>query len=148
MMELIGAAHAVISQGSIGWKTTGASSFLVGAGHSTRTANASFQTTGASIETSAALHVKSAANISRSVTGALNTTVASAIKSTAGGKHSIKAGGALVFKVGGSMTLTGANVTFVCGGAKVSASPGGVLIEAPTITLSGNLNQSGSTAHS
>jgi type VI secretion system secreted protein VgrG len=147
MMELVGGVHGVISPGSIGWKTTGASLFLVGGGHSTKTASAVTKTMGVSSEALGALHVKSGASITRVVSGAVNTTIAGSLKSTAGGAHNIKVGGVLKLKVGGSLTLNGATVTFVCGGSKVAASPGGVLIEAGTITITQSSKQSSKATH-
>jgi len=38
-------------------------------------------------------------------------------------------------------------VTFKCGGAKVSSSPGGLLIEASQIEITGECEQSGSLTH-
>ncbi|MFO0761618.1 MAG: hypothetical protein U0359_34570, partial [Byssovorax sp.] len=53
----------------------------------------------------------------------------------------------LTLKVGGTLTLNGAPVTFKCGGAKIVAGAGGVVLSAPTITINGSSSQSGSLTH-
>jgi hypothetical protein len=102
---------------------------------------------GISTETLGALHVKSDKDIVRVVTGAVSTNIAGALKSSSSGPHNIKVTGDLTIKVGGSMKMTGSVVAFVCGGSKVAASPGGVLIEASDITVTGDSKQSSDTAH-
>jgi type VI secretion system secreted protein VgrG len=145
--ELIGGTCGVVTPGSIQWTTVGASTIAVGGSHSTKTLSHNTTTLGASTETVGSLDIKASASIVREVKGALNTTIAGALTSKAGGKHTIKVGGALTIKVGGSLTFKGANVSFICGGACVSSSPGGVLIEAGTITITGTTTQSGGSAH-
>ena len=144
---MIGGTCGVVTPGSIQWTTLGASTIAVGGSHSTKTLSHNSTTLGASTETVGSLDIKAGASIVRDITGALNTTIAGALKSKAGGKHTIKVGGALSIKVGGSLTLKGANVSFICGGSSVSSSPGGVLIEAGTITITGTTTQSGGSAH-
>jgi type VI secretion system secreted protein VgrG len=147
MTESIGASVTLATPGSVGWKTTGLSSFVVGGSHVTRAARAKVKTAGASSEKLGALHVKSGGAITRVVNGDVMTKIDGALKSTTDGAHNLKAGEALVLKIGGSLEMTGAHVSFVCGGAKVSASPGGVLVEADSITVQGDSTQSSKTTH-
>jgi type VI secretion system secreted protein VgrG len=147
MMESIGAVYSVTTPGSISWLTAGASTILVGGSHSTATARANFTTAGASSETVGCLQIKSKGSIERIIKGPMSTSIGGALMSGAAGKHSIKTGGALTLRVGGSLTLSGAHVTFECGGSKLSASPGGVLIEASTIKLMKASRQSAKATH-
>ena len=147
MTESVGAVYSVTTPGSISWLTAGASTILVGGSHSTATAKAVFTTAGASNETVGCLQIKSKGPIERMIIGPLSTTLGGALTSKAAGEHAIKAGGALTIKVGGSLTLSGSHVTFECGGSKLSASPGGVLIEAGTITFKKASKQSSEATH-
>jgi type VI secretion system secreted protein VgrG len=147
MMEVIGAVHAIASPGSIGWQTTGASTFVVAGSHTTKTAAASVRVLGASQETLGSLRIKSGGILSRDVNGALSATIGGGLKSKAGGAHVISAKGNLTMKVGGSLVLDGANVSFICGSSVVSASPGGVLIKAGTIKITGASKQSSKSTH-
>jgi type VI secretion system secreted protein VgrG len=147
MNELVGATYTVASPGFIGWKTTGMSSFVVGGSHTTKTRGFTQKVLGVSTETLGALHVTSDQNIVRVVTGSLATNIGGALNSTSSGPHNIKATGDLTIKVGGSMKMTGSVVAFICGSSKVAASPGGVLIEASDITVTGDSKQSSDTAH-
>lgn len=148
MTETIGALHAVMTPGTIGWQTTGISTILVGASHITKATATAVKTLGASKEVLGALHVKSNGDVSRDVTRALKTTVAGALKTKSDGRHNIKAGGKLTITVKGDLKMTGSHVTFVCGDDTfVSASPGGVLIEAKNVTITGNSKQSSKTTH-
>jgi type VI secretion system secreted protein VgrG len=146
--ELIGAACSATSPGTIGWTTIGASTFLVGGSHSIKAgATAGTKTLGAATEVLGSLSIKTAANLCREVKGPINTTIGGALSSKAGGQHSIKAGAALSIKIAGPLTMTGSKVTFVVGDSKVSASPGGVLIETPSFKVTGSTKQPG-IAHS
>jgi type VI secretion system secreted protein VgrG len=147
MTESIAVSCAVTTPGSIGWKTTGASTFAVGGSHVTRAATAKFKIAGASTETLGAQHVKSGGSLTRVVNGNLTTTIDGALKTNASGSHNLKVANALTIRVGGSLDMSGAHVSFVCGGSKVSASPAGVLIEADTITVQGDSTQSSKTTH-
>jgi type VI secretion system secreted protein VgrG len=144
--ELIGALHAIVTPGSIGWKTTGASTFLVGGSHSTKTAKAHQSTTGASKELLGSLQVASGSSLARIVTSGLTATVGP-LKSQAAGPFNLKVNGDLKLKVGGSLELSGATVTFVCGSSKIAASSDGLLVEASTITVSKTSKQSSKTTH-
>jgi type VI secretion system secreted protein VgrG len=144
--ELIGALHGIITPGSIGWKTTGLSTFLVGGSHSTKTAKVHQTTSGASKELLGSSQIASGANLARIVTGGLTATVGP-LKSHAAGPFNLKVSGDLKLKVGGSLQLSGATVTFVCGGSKVAASSDGLLVEASTITVSKSSKQSSKTTH-
>jgi hypothetical protein len=83
----------------------------------------------------------------RVVTGALTTNIDGALKSSSKGPHNVKATETVTIKVGGSMNIEGSIVAFVCGSSKVAASPGGVLIEASEIKITGDSKQSSTTAH-
>jgi hypothetical protein len=135
------------SPGSIGWKTTGLSTFVIGGSHSTKTRSCVYKVMGISTETLGALHVKSDQNINRVITGNVTTNIAGALKSTSKGPHNIKVTGDLTIKIGGAMTVTGGIVAFVCGSSKVAASADGVLIDASEITITGDSQQSSDTAH-
>ncbi len=145
--ELVGGSYNVVTPGSISWQVVGASTFLVGGSHSTRTKSHSQNTLGASTELLGTLKIKATTDVIRNVRGAMTVNVAGALKSTAGGKHIIKAGGALQMTFAGALKLDGAHVTFTVGSSKVSASPGGVLIEATDIEITGTSKQSGVTGH-
>jgi len=145
--ELIGALHGIVTPGSIGWKTTGASTFVVGSSHTTKTAKAHHSTSGSSKELLGALQVTSGGDIARVVTGGLSANVAGALKSQSGGPFHLKVDGDLKVKVGGSLDLTGGTVTFVCGSSKVATSSDGVLVEADTVTVSKTSKQSSKTTH-
>jgi type VI secretion system secreted protein VgrG len=147
MTELIGAVYSVTTPGSIMWITAGPSTILVGGSHSTLTAKASVSTAGASSETVGCLNIRSKGHIERVVKGVVSSTIAGSLTSSAAGMHSIKAGGAVTMRIGGALTLSGSHVTFECGGSKLSASPGGVLIEASTIKITGASKQSAKTTH-
>src|SRR6185437_3332174 len=133
--------------GAIMWMTTGPSTILVGGSHSAATAKATVATAGASSETLGCLNIRSKSHLDRMVQGLLNTSIAGSLSSSAGGMHAIKAGGAITMRVGGALTLSGSHVTFECGGSKFSASSGGVLIEASTITITKSSSQTASTTH-
>ncbi len=148
MTELIGGAYGVVTPGNVGWKTTGASSFVVGGSHLTKTKAYVQNIKGASTETLGALHVKSDGKTQRVVTGTLTTTIAGALKSSSGGPHHVVVTDKLTLKVGGSLTMEGSTVTFIVGSSKVAASPGGVLVEASDIKITGDSKQSSKTVHS
>jgi type VI secretion system secreted protein VgrG len=145
--ELIGGTHGVVTPGTIQWTILGAATTLVGASHSTKTLSSNSTTLGVSNETLGSLSIKAATSIVREITGAIDTTIAGALTSKAGGKHTINVGGALTIKVGSNLTFKGANVAFVCGDSVVTSSPGGVLIEAASITITGTTTQSKGSAH-
>ena len=145
--ELIGALHAIVTPGSISWQTLGASTFLVGGSHSTKTRSGNSKVLGASTEVLGSLKIKTGTSIGRDVKGVLSTKIAGALDSDAGGKHQIKAGAAVNIKIGGTLTLDGSHVTFVVGGSKLSSSPSGVLIEAASIEITGASKQSGGAEH-
>ncbi len=144
--ELIGALHGIITPGSIGWKTTGLSTFVVGGSHSTKTAKVHKATSGASKELLGSSQIASGANLARIVTGGLTAAVGP-LKSQAAGPFNLKVSGDLKLTVGGSLQLSGATVTFVCGGSKVATSSDGLLVEASTITVSKASKQSSKTTH-
>jgi type VI secretion system secreted protein VgrG len=137
----------VTTPGSITWITAGPSTILVGGSHSTLTAKASVSTAGASSETVGCMNIRSKGHIERVIKGLMSSAVAGSLKSSAAGMHSIKAGGAVTMRIGGALTLSGSHVTFECGGSKLSASPGGLLIEASTIKITGASKQTAKTTH-
>lgn len=145
--ELVGGLVSMVSPGSIGWTTIGASTFLIGGSHNITAGQAGHRTLGASSETAASLTIKTSGDITRDITGAINTTIAGALSSKAGGKHSIEAGGPLSIKASGAIDFKATKVTFTVGGSSVTASPEGLLIESPTIKISGTTKQSKATGH-
>ncbi|MDI1429104.1 type VI secretion system Vgr family protein [Polyangium sorediatum] len=147
MTEIIAGASAIVTPGDIGWYTVGPSSFLIGGSYTTKTARGGVSVLGASSETLGSLKIDVKGVLARDVKGPVRTTIAGALSSQASGKHTIKAGGALTIEVGGSLTLQGGKVSFNCGGATITASESGVLIEAGTITINRSSKQSGVTGH-
>jgi type VI secretion system secreted protein VgrG len=143
MAEIVGGAYGVVSPGSVGWTSVGPSTLLVGGLHSVKASTVTARTLGASTELLGSLSITTAGTITRDVKGALNTTIGGSLTSSAGAKHSIKAGAALNLTIGGALTMKGSNVSFICGSSKVSASPGGVLVEATTVTITGTTKQKG-----
>jgi type VI secretion system secreted protein VgrG len=147
MTEAIGGSYGIITPGTVGWKTTGASSFTVGGSHLTKTKSFTQNVKGASTETLGALHVKSDAKISRVVTGQMKTTIGGALSTDSGGPHHVKVKSKLTLKVGGSLKMEGGTVVFVVGSSVVAASPGGVLIQASDVKITGDSKQSSKTTH-
>jgi type VI secretion system secreted protein VgrG len=147
MTELVGANYGIITPGSVSWKTTGASTFTVGASHVTKTKSFTQNVKGQSTETLGALHLKSDAKIQRVVKGTMSTTIAGAYSSESGGPHHVKVASKLTVKIGGSLKIDGSTVAFVVGSSKVAASPGGVLIEASDIKITDDSKQSSKTTH-
>ncbi|MBI4956340.1 MAG: type VI secretion system tip protein VgrG [Myxococcales bacterium] len=145
--ELVGGRYGVVTPGSIGWTSIGASTLVIGGSHGVRANTTGQRIAGLSSDTLGALKIKTKTTITRTIKGALSTTIAGALRSSAGGKHSIKAGASLKIDVGGTLTLEGSHVSFIVGGSKVSTSPGGLLIEASTITVTGATKQSAKTGH-
>lgn len=143
MTELIGGPHAVLSPGPIKWTTLGRSMFVTGGDHNIRASTVSTRTAGASIDTAASSTLTAAGFITRDIGAALVRTVDGAVSLTAGKDVHFDVGGTLALKVGGSLSLQGGNVTFECGGSSISASAGGVLLKATTITINGNVAQDG-----
>ncbi|MGH7298221.1 MAG: hypothetical protein ACRELB_25000 [Polyangiaceae bacterium] len=136
-----------MTPGSIGWKVSGPTTFLVGSGHTTKTAKAVHSTRGPSKELLSSLKIASGAGIARIVTGVVTAAVGGALKSQPAGPFNLKVNGDLKLTVGGSLALTGATVTFTCGGSKVAVSSDGLLVEASTITISKSSKQSSKTTH-
>ncbi|MEO7331752.1 MAG: type VI secretion system tip protein VgrG, partial [Minicystis sp.] len=143
MMELIGAACAVTSPGRVGWTTIGASTFLVGGSHTVRASTTGSRTLGAQAEVLGSYSIQTSGNITREIKGVLGTTIAGSLKSKAGGAHSIKAGAALSMTFGGPLTINGGTISFICGSSKLVATSAGVVIETPSLTITGNTKQTG-----
>jgi type VI secretion system secreted protein VgrG len=148
MTEMIGGLHSVLTPGSIQWQTTGATAVAVGGSRSIKAVHVGSSVLGASSDTLGSFHIKTATDIERTTRGSVTTNVGGSLKSQAGAHHVITADSSVKLKVGGSLTMKGSHVTFVCGSSTVSASPGGVLIKASTITITGASKQSGETDHS
>jgi type VI secretion system secreted protein VgrG len=143
MTELIGGPHAVMTPGMIRWTTLGASTYLVGGDHNIKALDVSTRTAGASVDVGASLRITVAADIARVVRTGLSRTISGAMSVTAGKDFRLKAGAALRVKVGGALSAKGSVVLFKCGGSTFAATPGGVLIKAPTITINGQVVQKG-----
>jgi type VI secretion system secreted protein VgrG len=141
--ELIGGACGATSPGSVGWTTIGPSTFLVGGSHLIKASTAGSRTLGISTEVLGSLNIKAKTTIQREIKGLLATTISGTLTSTAKGGHSIKAGAALSIKIGGALTMEGSTIAFICGGSKVVASPGGVIVESSSITITKHTKQSG-----
>jgi type VI secretion system secreted protein VgrG len=147
MTELIGATCAIVTPGNVGWTTTGAATIMVAGSHKTLTRTAVGRVLGASNETLGSLKVTCAGDIKREVGAAASTSIAGALKCKAGGLQVLSAGGALTLSIGGTLTLKGSTVSFVCGSSTVTAAPGGVLIKADTVEITGKTKQSAKTTH-
>ncbi len=147
MTETIGGSYSVLTPGSIGWKTTGASTIAVGGSHLTKTKSFVQNIRGISTETLGAQHIKSDANLARVVTGSATTTIAGALKTTSDGPHHVKVSDKLTITIGGALKMEGAVIAFVCGSSKVAASDSGVLVEASEITITDDSKQSSKTTH-
>jgi type VI secretion system secreted protein VgrG len=147
MAEAIGSSNIVVTPGSIMWQTTGAELIGVGASHSTKCVSAGAKTLGASNESLGSFHITTAGESVRDVKGPVSTSISGALKSTAGGQHSISGGSSVTIKAGGGMTLTGGSVVFLVGGTVLASSPGGILIKADSITITGKSTQSGKASH-
>jgi type VI secretion system secreted protein VgrG len=137
----------VTTPGNVAWQTTGASSLVVGGGHSTKALSVGARVLGGSKETLGSLHIKARSNVGREVKGAITTTIGGGLKVKAGGACSMEAGSKLVVQAGGSMKCDGGVVVFVVGSSIVAASSEGVLVKAGTIKVNGATKQSGDTTH-
>ncbi|MFO0759558.1 MAG: type VI secretion system tip protein TssI/VgrG [Byssovorax sp.] len=146
--ELVGGAVGAITPGSLSWSTIGASTLLVGGSHAIKAGQAGSRTLGVASDTVGSFKITVAGAITRNVKGPINTTIAGSLKSKAGGKHSIKAGGSLSFKVGGGLKLTASKVSFVVGGATLTVSPDGLLLDAGDVTITGFTTQKKPSDHS
>jgi type VI secretion system secreted protein VgrG len=148
LTELVGGAVGMVTPGSCGWSTIGASTLLIGGSHNVKAGRSGSRTLGIASDTVAgAFKITTAGAITRDIKGPINTTIAGSLTSSAAGGHSIKAGGPLSIKVGGPLKMTASKVSFIVGGATVTASPDGVLLEAGTITVTGFTKQAKPTGH-
>lgn len=148
LTELVGGAVAMVTPGSCGWSTIGASTLLIGGSHNVKAGRSGSRTLGIASDTvGGAFKITTAGAITRDIKGPINTTIAGSLSSSAAGGHSIKAGGALSIKVGGPLKMTASKVSFIVGGATVTSSPDGVLLEAGTITVTGFTKQAKPTGH-
>jgi type VI secretion system secreted protein VgrG len=147
MAEGLGGSNIVVTPGSIKWQTSGASLIGVGASHSTKAVSCGGKTLGASFEDLGSFHITASTEAGRDVKGAVTTTISGALKSHAGGQHSIEGTSSVTLKVGGGLTLDGGTVVFGVGGTFVASSPGGILIKASTITIKKKTKQDGKAVH-
>lgn len=148
MMEMIGGLHTSITPGGMNWNTVGASSFLIGGSHSTKARKAAIKVAGASNELSGNLLIKTDGNIVREVKGVLTTNVAGTRKVKSGDAYKLEAGVSLDLTIGGSLKLDGSRVTFIVGGSVINVSSAGVVIDAPTVIITGKSKQQGKAGHS
>jgi type VI secretion system secreted protein VgrG len=144
--EMVGALYSVATPGPVSWITAGASTTIINGSHSTRTASAGMKVAGGLGEVLGSLNITSGGLLVRKTRGAMSSTIG-ALSINAGGAYSLSAHSVLTLKVGGSLTLGGAPITFKCGGSEITAAPGGVLLKASTITITGTTSQSGSRTH-
>ncbi|MGK3986474.1 type VI secretion system tip protein TssI/VgrG [Sorangium sp. So ce136] len=143
-IEVVG-GYAVATPGQIGWTTLGTSTLVTGGTKQTRTTSASFQAAGGSVESVGSRQLlikgkisrKSLVRVSLKTTGALTVNAASWL---------LKAPRATV-KAGGALTLAAGTVTFRCGEAEITATPGGVSMQAPRIEITGVYEQSEGMSH-
>ncbi|APR80668.1 Hypothetical protein A7982_06015 [Minicystis rosea] len=148
MMEMIGAAHTVITPGSIGWTTTGASALVVGGSHTTKTMSADLKVLGAHAEQVGSLKIKTKSGTARKIKGALTTQIGGGLKSESGGAYGIKSRASMSIRIGGSLKVDGSSIVFSCGDStKVAVSSGGVEIVASDITITGKSKQGGKSTH-
>jgi type VI secretion system secreted protein VgrG len=147
MSEMIGSSRAVVTPGDIKLQVSGAALTGVAASHSTKAVKVSARVLGAWTETVGSHHIKTSADVTRTAKAGVTTNVGGPLKQKAGGGYTIKSGGEITLKVGGSLKMTGGKVTFSVGDSTLSASPGGVLIKASTITIKGDTDQSGTSSH-
>jgi type VI secretion system secreted protein VgrG len=145
--EMIGAVHSVATPGPVSWVTTGASTTIIKGSHVTKTASAGMKVAGGLAETLGALNITSGGFLVRKITGVMSSTIGGALSINAGSGYALSAKSVLTLKVGGALTLAGGPVTFKCGGATITATSGGVQLEAATIQITGTSNQSGDLTH-
>jgi type VI secretion system secreted protein VgrG len=148
MTEVVGAAMTVTTPGNIGWETLGAATYVVGGPHKINAGKIGLKVLGACNQEYGTYTIKVAGNLVRDVKGAIKTNMSGNITQQAGGKLSIESGGAVKAKIGGTLTVKGGTISFICGSSKVTSSPGGVLIESSSITITGATTQSGTSSHS
>jgi type VI secretion system secreted protein VgrG len=144
--ELVGGTYTIGTPGPVSWVTAGGSTTIIKGSHLTQTASAGIKVGGGLVEQLGSLTIK-AADLTRSVTGSMSSTIAGALKMSAGGPYSLSAKSVLTLRIGGSLTLTGSPVTFVCGASKIVAEPGSVSITAPSIQINGNTREAGALTH-
>ncbi len=147
MMEMIGAAHMVISPGPIGWSTVGASSFLVAGSHTTKTLSADLKVLGASTENVGSLTIKTKGSMARKVRGAVTTQIGGALTAKSGAEYGLKSAASVAIKVAGSLKITSGTIVFECGGSKIEVTSGGVQIIAGDVKITGASKQSGRAIH-
>ena len=148
MMEMIGAAHSVITPGTIGWTTIGASSLLIGGSHTTKTLSADLKVLGAHAEEVGSLKIATKAGTSRKIKGAITTQIGGGLKAESGAEYGIKSAASISITIGGSLKVDGASIVFACGDStRVAVSSGGVEIVAGDITITGKSKQSDKSTH-
>ncbi|WP_437575916.1 type VI secretion system Vgr family protein [Sorangium sp. So ce887] len=145
--EAVSALYAVTTPGPVSWVTAGPATTLINGSHTSSAASAGVQVGGGLGEWLGSLNISSRAAIARSVAGVMTSDVKGALRIGAGGSFTLTAKSALTLEVNGSLRLGGSPITFTCGASEISATPAGVTIKSPSITITGSSKQSGSLTH-
>jgi type VI secretion system secreted protein VgrG len=141
MTQLIGGPHAIMSPGPVKWTALGQSTTLIGGSHNIQAAKVETRTAGASSDQAASILID-AATIAKEVDSSLSRTIGGSLTVGAGGDYRVRAG-EFKLSVSGALSIDGGIVVFKCGGSTVSASSGGVLLKSSSITINGEVVQSG-----
>ncbi|KYG11087.1 hypothetical protein BE21_08740 [Sorangium cellulosum] len=145
--EAVGALYAVMTPGPVSWVTVGPATTLINGSHTSKAAKAGLRVGGGLGEWLGSLNINSTGVIGRNVTGIMSSDVKGALRVNAGGTYTLTAKSALTLKVQGNLQIGGSPITFRCGASELTATPGGVKIKSPSITITGSSNQSGSLTH-
>jgi type VI secretion system secreted protein VgrG len=145
--EAVGALYALTTPGPVSWVTAGPATTVINGSHTSSAASAGLQVGGGLGEWLGSLNIGSRGAITRSVAGAMTSDVKGALKISAGGSYTLTAKSALTLEVSGNLKLGGSPITFRCGASEISATPAGVTIKSPSITITGSSKQSGSLTH-
>ncbi|WP_437913164.1 type VI secretion system tip protein TssI/VgrG [Sorangium sp. So ce302] len=145
--ETVGALYALTTPGPVSWVTAGPATTVINGSHTSSAASAGLQVGGGLGEWLGSLNIGSRGAITRSVAGAMTSDVKGALRISAGGSYTLTAKSALTLEVSGNLKLGGSPITFRCGASEISATPAGVTIKSPSITITGSSKQSGSLTH-
>jgi type VI secretion system secreted protein VgrG len=142
-IELVGAAYAVATPGSISWVTNAAAAFMIRGNHKTDTRKGNVLVLGGLGEFIGPLNVDSKGVIQKKVLGLLKHTTDGAVNVEAKGEYKIVAKTSLKMNVTGDLTFSGNPITFKCGSSYVLATGSMVEISAGSITFKGDNTQTG-----
>jgi type VI secretion system secreted protein VgrG len=139
MIELIGAAHHVVTPGSVSWSGLAAAGIVVGGSHVTRALKYGYSVGGPMTVNAGAVYITAKKEIVRDVKGPVTTTIAGALSRDATGDQMIKVEGSkLTIDVGGTLTIKGETV-FESGSSKVVIGSGGVTIKSSQVEYNGHV---------